>query len=589
VKRLPDRPAGPAEPSGGSDQAIGEGPVGPAAAVTPAPPESGSGGEASLRRATIWMAAGTGVSRLTGVFRVIALAYALGATRLADGYNLANTAPNMLYDIVLGGVLAATFIPVFVSRLTTRSERDAWQAISAVVTLSVVVLALASAVFWLAAPAVIAGITALDPSHGAVASQAVAHQREVATSLLRWFVPQVFFYGLISLITALLNTRRRFVAPMWVPIANNVVCIAVLLWFGHVDGAGPSLTGVQQHHDQLLLLGIGTTLGVVVQTLLLLPSLRRAGVPLLRWRWDPRNEAVTTIARLGAWTFGFVVANQIALFVILALAGSAPGPAPVSSWTYAYTFFQMPYAIVAVSVMSAVTPDLAQRWTAGDVPGFLRRLTGGLRAVLVIIIPASVGLLLLAKLSVELLLAHGSTTIAGTSSTGSVLAMFALGLPGFCTFLYIVRVLQAMQRPRIAFWLYLLENGINIVLALALVRPLGVRGLALSLSIAYSVAAIAGVVTLRRWLGPLGTPQTWAPLRPVAASSAAMAVVVLLVSDASGSTSTAALLLRVGGAVLCGVATFAGVAVLLGRRASKARRERVFVAGSRDGRPLQRP
>jgi putative peptidoglycan lipid II flippase len=533
------------------------------------------------------MALGTGASRFTGVLRVIALAYALGATRLADGYNLANTAPNMLYDIVIGGVLAATFIPVFVDRLSTRSEREGWEAISAVVTLSVVVLAAATAVFWLAAPLLINGLTALDSTHGTVASLAVTHQREVATSLLRWFVPQVFFYGLIALTTAILNTRRRFVAPMWVPIANNVVCIAVLLWFHHLYGAAPSVGGVAQHHSELLLLGLGTTLGVVAQALLLLPSLRRAHVPLLRPRWDPGNDAVRTIARLGAWTFGFVVANQVALFVVLALAGSASGPAPVSSYTYAYTFMQMPYAVVAVSIMSAVTPDLAERWSSNDLAGFRRRLTGGLRAVLAIIIPSAVGLLLLAKPAAALLLAHGSTTVAGTVQTGAALAMFAIGLPGFCTFLYLVRVLQAMQRTRTAFWLYLVENGINVVLAVALVNPLGVRGLALSLSVAYTAAAVVGVVTLRRWIGPLGTERTWQPLRPVIAASVAMALVVLVVSNASGSTTTSGLLVRVVGAVVCGAAVFAGTAAALGRRAAHIRRQRVFVSGSRDGLPIR--
>jgi putative peptidoglycan lipid II flippase len=530
------------------------------------------------------MGVGTAVSRLTGVLRVVALAAALGSNHLADGYNLANTAPNMLYDVVLGGVLSATFIPVFVDRLTSRSEREAWRAISAVISLSIVVLAAATLVFWLAAPVVITAVTALDPTHGALSAAARLHERSVATSLLRWFVPQVFFYGLISLTTALLNSRRRFVAPMWVPIANNVVCIAVLLWFHEVTAHGPaSLVTVSHNHGELLLLGLGTTAGVVVQAVLLLVSLRGSRYPLLRWRWDPRHEAVRTILHLSTWTFGFVVANQVALFVTLALAGSASGPDPVSSWTYAYTFLQMPYAVVAVSIMSAVTPDLATRWSSQDLPGFRKRLTGGLRAVLVIIIPAAVGMLLLARPAAALLLAHGSTSVTQTEPTGSALAVFAVGLPGFCAFLYVVRVLQAMQRTKVAFWLYLVENGLNIVLAVALVGPLGVRGLALALALAYSAAAVVGIAVLRRWLGPLAPWRTWAPLGPVAVCTAAMAVVVLVVSNLSGSTSLPLLVLRVLGASAAGGAAFAGAAVLLARRAARAARARrgpVWIAGT---------
>jgi putative peptidoglycan lipid II flippase len=512
-----------------------------------------------LRRATVVMALGTGLSRLSGVGRVLALAYALGFTRLADSYNLANTIPNMLYDVVLGGVLSATFIPVFVDRLATRSENDAWRAISTVITLSVVVVLGATIVFWLAAPIIIDAFTVLSHSHNA------SSERAVATTLLRWFVPQVALYGLIALATALLNTQRRFAAPTWVPIANNLVCITVLLAFASAVPR-PSLSGAQMNSGQLLLLGLGTTLGVAAQALLLIPSLRGAQLSRLRWHWDPRHEAVRKIVHLGAWTFGFVVGNQVALFIVLALAVGAGGPAPVSAWTYAYTFLQLPSGVVAVSVMSAVTPDLAERWATSDLEAFRRRMAGGLRAMLAIIVPAAVGMLLLAHPAVALLLGHGASTPGETSETGAALAMFALGLPGFCTFLYVVRVLQSMQRTKVAFWLYLLENGLNIVLAVALVHPLGVRGLALSLSLAYSAAAVVGLWVLRRWLGHLGTPGAWVPLRGVLVSSALMAVVVLVVVNLSSAQRGIGLLVRVGAAVLAGLAVYGGVAVLLARR-----------------------
>ena len=200
------------------------------------------------------------------------------------------------------------------------------------------------------------------------------------------------------------------------------------------------------------------------------------------------------------------LANQAALFVVTILAGSVAGPDPVSSYTYAYAFFQLPYGVVAVTVMSVVTPDLAEKWSTGQQTAFLHRMAGGLRAVLALIIPSAVGMLLLAKPAVALLLGIGHSTPAGTATTGAALAMFALGLPGFCAYLYFVRVLQSMQRTKVAFFLYLVENALNVALALALVHPLGVRGLALSLSIAYTVAAL---------LGPGGLPPVVrAPGRP---------------------------------------------------------------------------
>lgn len=525
-----------------------------------------------LRTSAVYVAFGTGVSRITGLLRFVALAWALGQTFLADSYNLANTTPNMLYDVVLGGVLSATFIPVFVDRLANRSEEEAFESISAVLTVSVVVLFTTTVAALVAAPYLIDALTALDTHAHPGQIHRVAQEREVATTFLRWFVIQIAAYGLFALGAALLNTRRRFVAVAWAPIINNVVCIAILVWFGLWAGHGASLSSVEQHHTQLVLLGLGTSLGVVLQGVALVPSLLQANLKRLRWRWNLRDEALRTVGRLGAWTFGFVVANQVALFIVTVLAGSVPGPDPVSSYTYAYAFFQLPYGIIAVTVMSVVAPDLAEKWSTDQTEAFLHRMSGGLRAVMALVIPSAVGMLLLAKPGIALLLGFGHSTPAGTATAGAALAMFALGLPGFCAYLYFVRVLQAMQRTKVAFFLYLIENGLNIVLALLLVHPLGVRGLALSLSIAYTVAALLALAVFHQWFGRLAPPAAWAPLTRVIIASIPMALVVLLVSNLSGSTSTAALFARVVGATLAGGLTFAATVVWLGRRSDSARR-----------------
>jgi peptidoglycan biosynthesis protein MviN/MurJ (putative lipid II flippase) len=162
--------------------------------------------------------------------------------------------------------------------------------------------------------------------------------------------------------------------------------------------------------------------------------------------------------------------------------------------------------------------------------------------------------------------------------------MFALGLPGFCSYLYIVRVLQSMQRTKVAFYLYLIENTINIALGVALVHPLGVRGLALALSVAYSVSALLGLALLRRWFGRLGTEGTWTPLRRVGVATVAMGVVVLVVSNLSGATHGPLLLARVVGAVVAGLAVYWAVAVVLGRRA--ATRQRQLLRQTRQSRRL---
>ena len=512
------------------------------------------------------MAMGTVVSRGTGVLRVLVLTYVLGISPLADAFNLANTIPNMLYDIVIGGVVGATFIPVFIERLAhANNEDEAWESISSVVTVAVVILASATVIFLAAAPWLINAFTAFDHVQLTKDPQSLAQQRHIATVLLRWFVPQLFFYGLLSIGGALLNVRRRFGAPMWVPIANNLVCIAVLIAFASV-APSPSLASVSMHPSQLVLLGAGTTAGVAIQFLLLTPSLLRAKLGRLRWNFNLRDRAVRSVVQLGSWTFGFVIANQIALFVVIALAFGTGGSGPVSSYTYAYAFMQMPYAVVAISVMNAVTPDLATHHAQKDIDAFIKRFGKGLRSTLAIMIPASIAMFLLAKPIIELLLGHGNASAEQTRLTGVALAELSLGLVGFTAFQYVIRALQSMRSVKVAFVLYLIENAINIGLAVLLMHPLGLAGITLSVSIAYSVAAVLGLAYLHAHLGHLGPPRCYRALLRVVTASVAMGIVIVVFSNLSASTSLSSLMERVFGSLIVGGLAYLGVISLLGRR-----------------------
>jgi len=518
----------------------------------PTPPR---GATKRLAGATAGMAIGTTLSRFTGLIRVVAMAAALGGGGFGDAYNLANTTPNIIIDIVIGGVLAATFVPVFVAELTTKSAKEAWEAISAVVTVTVAVLAVTTVAFFIFTPSIVDLYTATN--HRADVHQ----QQQVAVFLLRWFVPQLACYGLIAMFTALLNTQGKFAAPMFVPIANNLVVIAMLVWFRTLV-PNTDLATIQHHHTALVLLGIGTTLGVMVQAALLVPSLLRSDLHV-RFRWQPGHEAVRRITRLAGWTFGIVLSNQVALVVVLALADGAMVAGSVSAYTYAYTFFQLPYGIVAVSIMSAVTPSLSARWAEGDIVAFRRRMTFGLRSILVIIIPSAVGMIILAHPLIDLVLARGHETPAQASATATALAMFALGLPGFCTFLYMVRVLQAMQDTRTAFRIYLIENAINIVLGVALVGTLGVRGLALSVSIAYTVAAVIALSVVAGKDGGLGGSELTTPITRVLLATGVMAVATVLAVNVSAADTGFALFGRVVLAVVVGALAFAATTVAL--------------------------
>jgi putative peptidoglycan lipid II flippase len=437
------------------------------------------------------MASGTLVSRLTGLLRVLVLAWVLGFTPIADAFNLANTVPNMLFDLVLGGIAGATFIPVFVERLALDGERRAWKSISSVITAALVILVVASLVAWVFAPWIIDGFTFMHHASSSQSATTLAHQRAVATELLRWFVPQIFFYGIIGIATALLNIRSRFGIASWVPVTNNIVCIGVLVWFHLVDPT-PSLHSLQGSHN-LMWLGLGTTLGVAVQFLVLLPSLARSDLWRLSFRMNLKDPAVRSVGRLGSWTLLVVLANQLSLYVVLAFAFGIGGGGPVSAYTYGWSFMQMPYAVVVVSVLAALTPQLAAMATREDYAGFTERLRFGLRQSLVIIIPCTLILLILAQPIVAILLNHLNAT--HNISAGTVLAVLAAGLPGFTVFQLGVRGLQAMQRAREVFYLYAFENVLTIALCFVLGRH-SLAGLTASVSIAYSVTAVLVLATL---------------------------------------------------------------------------------------------
>lgn len=497
-----------------------------------------------LSRNTAVMAAGTVVSRLTGFGRVLALGYAIGASRLTDSYNTANTAPNIVYELVLGGVLSATLIPVFVDRLAAEEDEDrGWRDISALATVALVGLVALAGLIVLAAPLVVGLLTANNHSASAGA------QRRVATDLLRLFAPQVVLLGAITFATAVLNVRRRFAAPMWSPILLNLWTIGVLVTYPHV-ARGLTLDAARHDTRGLLWLGLGTTLGYAVQLVGLVPSLRRAGLRL-RPTWDLRNPAVRLTVRLGSWTAGVVAANLGAYILIVALASGRAADYTVYTWAFA--FFQLPHAIVAVSIMSALMPGLAERWTAGDHAEFRRRVALGVRTTAAVLVPAAVGYALLAHPFIRLVLEHGRVGNGPARTTADTLALFALGLPGFSLYLLLMRAYQAMKDTRTMFFLYLGENALTVAGALALYPSLRVRGLAIAFVAPYTVFSVVALVRLGL-LAPV-----LQPLARIAVATAAMAAVVagllaLFDSDA----------LAVGSAVVVGGTVYVLLAAALG-------------------------
>jgi putative peptidoglycan lipid II flippase len=503
-----------------------------------------------LVRSSAVVGIGTGLSRVTGLFRTVALTYAIGTTLVAEGYNLANTTPNIVYDLLLGGILSATLVPVFVDRF----EQDDDDGVSAVVTVTVAVLVAITVVAVFAAPWIFKLYT-WDKS------AARAHELErVGVPLLRWFLPQILFYGLTAIGTAILNARRRFAAPAFAPVLNNIVVIVALLWFAQRAGRNPQADSVIHDGTLMALLGFGTTLGIVAMTIALWPSIKAANVRL-RWRFQPRDPSVRKVASLSRWTLGYVVANQIALTIALALAARTAGGASV--YTYAFVFFQLPYGLFAVSIMTTFTPDLASAANQGDFARFSERFGLGARLMTLVVLPASIGYVLLARPLVAALLAHGS--FGGTSPvvTADVLADFAVGLIGFSLYLYALRGFYAFHDTRTPFFLNLVENAINVVLAFALVGRFGVQGVAFSYSVAYLVSAALALFVLRRRAGRLGGTELAGAFARIVAATAVMGIAVWAVSRAVGADRGTGAVVRVAVGVLVGIAVYGGTALVL--------------------------
>jgi putative peptidoglycan lipid II flippase len=377
------------------------------------------------------------------------------------------------------------------------------------------------------------------------------------------FAPQIVFYGMTALIAAVLNARHRFVLPMATPILNNLIVIGVLLLVPHMASKAEltDLHAVRNDTGLLLFLGLGTTLGVVVQALALIPALRRAA-PRLRFRWDPRAAVLRQVFRLSGWTFGYVISNQVAFWIALVLANGTAGG--ISAYSAAYIFFQLPYGILAVSILTALTPDLAERWSTHDLAGFRQRIGIGIRTGALVLLPAAVGYLILARPLVSLLLEHGAFTKANADLTADALFWFALGLPAFSLYLLFVRGYTAMQDTRTPFIINVGENVVMIALSLVLYPAMAVNGLALAFTISYVVAAVAAGWDLRRRTGGLTSRGTGSAVIRIAVATAVMAGAVALVSIGINDDRGLVLAARVLAAVAVGVLTFAGAAKVLG-------------------------
>ena len=469
-----------------------------------------------LRRSLI-VASGTLLSRLTGLIRVAVTVAVLGATVLGDTYNRSNSTPNIIYELLLGGVLTASLLPIFVAA----HEDDDRSATAAIFTVALAILGVFTVVGMIFAPA-IASFFAGNVQDELARRDAV----QLGTSLVRLFIPQMLFYGFTALATAALNARRRYGAAAYAPVLNNIVVIAMLLLVrDELQACTSDNCGVRyavEHTAFTRWLGIGTTLGIFAMASALAVALLRIKVPLLTGWSGVRHPAVSRMIRLSGWTIGYVIANQIALLYIMRLTGTDTGA--LSQYQVAFMFFQLPHGLLAVSIMTAVGSEVASAATRGDTDMFSARFVAGFRLLLLAMIPAT-GVTIAFAPALTNLVRHGKFNQLEAQQTAQVLIAMACGLVAFSVYLYTLRAFYALGNTRTPFFINCGENIINILLAIALFHRFGVAGLGFAFAAAYAVAAAAAVVALQRTTGNLGLKQ----LLGVSAKAIAATIVAALV------------------------------------------------------------
>jgi putative peptidoglycan lipid II flippase len=372
------------------------------------------------------MGAGSLVSRVTGFGRTVVISAAIGAGLLGNSYTTAQYFPQMIYELVLGGVFASIIMPLFVK--AHKNDPDGGDAFAQrLLTLATLILGGAALLVTLAAPLIARAMA--EPA-----------QYELVTDFSYLMLPALLLYGLFAVLSGVLNSREHFGAPMWVPIINNLVVITVGAVFFLVytrdavpDALGEVFTSADQvTTGMILLLGGGTTAGVVIQVLCLAPSLRKAGFKW-RLRFDFRNLPLRTIRRMAAWTLLFVAANQIAVMAVIKVANAASNPdhpaavegvfvPGVTVYNNAYLMMMMAHGIVAVSVITALMPRMTRAADDRHWPELADHLSSGIRLASFLLVPIALMIFQWGAYKPEMAIATGQTLLI----VGAVLLPFSI-------------------------------------------------------------------------------------------------------------------------------------------------------------------
>jgi putative peptidoglycan lipid II flippase len=513
-------------------------------------------GEPSLLASSRTMAIASLASRVTGFVRNSAIAAAVGAGlySVGDAYGLANTLPNMVYELLLGGVLTSVIIPVLVKAQQDDQDRGVAYT-QRLLSIATAGLGGATLLAVLAAP----WLTGVFGGPG--------EYQTVATLWATLLLPEIFFYGLGAMFSAILNSRHVYGWPAWAPALNNLITIAAAALFALVPGPKNLSTGTITN-GQILVLGIGTTLGIAAQSLILIVPLRRTGFV---WKWRFRassNEAgrMAEFRTLTLWVLGYVVISQVGVVVINRVANSHGA---VQIFANADLLFQVPYGILGVSLLTALMPRMSRAAARGETAEVLADLRLGARLSAVALVPITAGLIALGPAFTGVVLL-GRFSQANARLTGIALAAGAFGLLPFALVMLQQRVFYAMRDARTPTLINAAMVGTKVLLVLVASFVLHGRAIIVALTVSTSLSYLAGTIAghflLRRRFGRLGfasVVRTVGLISLAAALGGLVALAVVLGGNAALGVGRVSGLVElvVGGAL--GLATMAMVAIRL--------------------------
>ena len=445
------------------------------------------------------MAVGTILSRITGFFRAILGVAVLGTALLADTYNVANTMPNILYNLLVGGALTAIFVPQLVRSF---SDEDGGHGFASrlVTTISGILLLLV-AVGVIFAPLL---VRLYAPEFSAVGFE---REQAIAVAFTRYCLPQIFFLGLFTMLGQVANARGSFAPLMWAPIANNLVVIAV---FGGILAFQHNIAIDTITDFQIQLLGWGTTAGVVIQALILIPVVHRSGI---RIRPIFGVKGLGKSFSLAAWTLIYVLISQLGYLVTVNVATAAAvrsAQAGIKTgvgftpYTSAYYIMLLPYSIVTISIVTALLPHLSKLAIEKKVEDVRLQLIRAIKMVGVVTVPSAVALIFFGPLMTEVL--YMGISLDDSRYIGYVLAALGLGLVPFSINLILVRGFNAFEDTKTQVISIFIINVISVVLSYIFLWQLASDVVTIGLGIAFSISYIAGLsVTLQLIKKHVGT------------------------------------------------------------------------------------